>query len=288
MLRHLGQRGRIALGAVAGVALLAASAVAVARVAFEREIAGEIDDLFTARAANPPSVVTEADLAGLPEPVQRWLRASGVIGKERPSIVRLKYEGDFRLSEDKSWMPYQSETYYTTDPPAFLWRVKMEMFPLVSIVGRDRYCDGDGGIRMRLLGFIPVADKAGGALNQGSLLRYLGETVWFPAAVLSPHITWEPIDAHAARATMTYRGVSGSLTFFFDADGRVVRQEAADRYNDARGGPERWSIPITAWGQFGNVRVPTEGEGVWNYDTGDFTYIRWRVTDVEYDRAERY
>jgi hypothetical protein len=82
--------------------------------------------------------------------------------------------------------------------------------------------------------------------------------------------------------------VTASLTFFFDAEGRVIRQEAVGRYNDARGRPERWSVPITGYGQFDGVRVPTEGTGVWNYETGDYTYIHWRVSDVQYDRPERY
>jgi hypothetical protein len=42
------------------------------------------------------------------------------------------------------------------------------------------------------------------------------------------------------------------------------------------------------YGQFEGVQVPTEGTGVWNYATGDYTYIHWRLTDVQYDRPQRY
>ena len=45
---------------------------------------------------------------------------------------------------------------------------------------------------------------------------------------------------------------------------------------------------MRAYGEFDGVRVPTEGEGIWNYDTGDFSYIRWRLTKLEYNRPERY
>ena len=67
----------------------------------------------------------------------------------------------------------------------------------------DRYVDGRGSIEMRLLGLMPVANARGERLDQGALLRYLNETMWFPAAVLSPYIAWEGIDATSARATMT-------------------------------------------------------------------------------------
>jgi hypothetical protein len=140
---------------------------------------------------------------------------------------------------------------------------------------------------MKVLSLIPVTDKAGGGLNQGALLRYLGETVWFPAGAVAPYITWAPRDTSSAVATMTYGGVTASVTFCFDQEGRVSELRA-ERYNDTQGRLVPWSVQITAYGEFGGVRVPTEGEGAWKYPSGDFSYIRWRVADIQYDLAERY
>jgi hypothetical protein len=286
--RHLRRTAQIGVAAIAAPAAGVAATLAFTRLSFERQLAREVEDLFAAGSPADPPALTEAALAGLPEPAQRWLRNSGVVGQKRPTTVRLRYGGEFRLGEDKGWLPYTSQTYYTTNPPALLWTVEMRMFGVAPIVGRDQYRDGEGSIRMKVLSLVPVADKAGGGLDQGDLLRYLGETIWFPAGAVAPYIRWEPRDADSAVATMTYGGVTASLTFVFDAEGRVIRQEAADRYNDARGRPEPWSVPITGHGQFDGVRVPTEGTAVWNYATGDYTYIHWRVSDVQYDHPERY
>ncbi len=281
--RAHGRREQIVAGTIAVLAAGVVTVLAVARTAFSHELSGEVSDLIAAARPVEPPILTDGALTGLPEPVQRWLRASGAVGRPRPRVVRVQYDGDFRLGEDQPWLPYTSQTYYTTNPPGLLWTVEMRMFGIIPIVGRDRYRDGEGSIKMKVLSLVPVANKTGGGLNQGTLLRYLGETIWFPAGAVAPYITWEPRDAESAIATMSYGGVIASLTVFFDAEGRVVREEATARYNDARGRPERWSIPITAHGRFGGVEVPTEGTGVWNYDTGDFTYIRWRVSDVDYD-----
>jgi hypothetical protein len=111
---------------MATIAVLAAGVAAllgIARVSIDRQLAREVEDLFAAGTTADPQVLTEAGLAGLPEPVQRWLRGSGVVGRERPTTVRLRYDGDFRLGEDKGWLPYTSQTYYTTNPPALLWTV---------------------------------------------------------------------------------------------------------------------------------------------------------------------
>jgi hypothetical protein len=103
---------------------------------------------------------------------------------------------------------------------------------------------------------------------------------------LSPYITWEGIDASSATATMSYGGVTASATFVFDRQGRLTDM-TADRYNDTKGRLLPWSTPISSYGEFAGVRVPAEGQGRWKYESGDFTYIRLRVTDIEYGITTR-
>jgi hypothetical protein len=282
----MGKRTKIVFGTVAAVAIVGASAVAIGRLTFERRIMSEIDDLFAASAPAEPAAVTEADLAGLPEPVQRWLRYAGVVGKSRPTTVRLKQEGELRLGE-RGWFPFTAEEYYTTNPPGFVWTVKLEMAPLVSVVGRDAYLEGRGSMDMRLLGLVPVAKDSGPEMDQGDLLRYLNEIMWFPAGAISPYITWEAIDATSARATMTYAGVSAPATFFFDDQGRLTNM-VAERFDREDGRVNLWSTPVTAYGEFAGVRIPVAGEGVYARESGDYSYIRLRITALEYDRPERY
>jgi hypothetical protein len=179
-------------------------------------------------------------------------------------------------------MPFTAVQHYTTNPPGFVWSVSMEMIPLVSITGWDRYQDGHGSIEMRLLSLIPVASKHGGGLNQGAMLRYLNELMWFPTAALSPEITWEAIDDRSAQATFTDMGTSVSANFFFDVEGRITTM-TADRFNDARSEVLPWSTLITGYGEFAGFRVPTMGSGIWHYETGDFPYIRLGITKITYD-----
>jgi hypothetical protein len=277
------QKG-IAGAATAALAVFAAAAIG--RASFERRIDEERAALLAASRAPEPRVVTEDDPRALPDPVQRWLRWAQVAGKPIPAAVRLTQEGRFRQGEGRAWMPFTAEEHFTTDPPGFVWKTTMRMAPGLSIVGRDAYVAGRGSIDMRLFGLIPVARASGPALDQGALLRYLNETMWFPAAALSPHITWEPVDAQSARATMRYGGVTGEATFIFDGMGRPVDM-VAERQDLARGQLETWSTPLQEYGEFGGVRVPVTGQGIWRYDTGDFAYIELRITDLEFDPPMR-
>lgn len=277
----ISRRGLLALVLVATLAVAGVIA-GLRRRAFDDQIDREIADLLTARSSEPPGAVAEADLQGLPDPVQRWLRASGVIGTPIPSVVRLTQEGEFRLGADKPWMPMTATQHYTTDPPGFVWNVSMRMYPLVHVTGRDRYFEGTGDIEMRVASIIPVASKSGGNLDSGALLRYLNETMWFPAALVLPNVAWEPIDDTSSRATLSDAGQSVSAVFHFDDQDRLVNM-TADRWNDTEQAVLPWSTPMSDWGTQEGLQLATAGTGVWKTGADAYEYIRLRVTNIEYD-----
>src|SRR5688572_15995274 len=167
------------LAVILSVVALAALVAVGARIAFERRMAREIDALLG--DARPPGrrVITNDDLQRVPDTVQRWLRYSIVVGSRVPTTVRLRQVGQFQM-EGRGWMPFEAEQYFTISPPGFLWKATFPMAPLVSVTGRDQYRGGEASMEMRVLSLVPVANKTGGGLNQGDLLRFLGELQWFP------------------------------------------------------------------------------------------------------------
>lgn len=287
--RHPGKVPLVALMSLGAVAVAAAASIVIGALAFRRKLDGEVAELFGQSAGVRATILDEAEVAGLPEPVQRWLRYSGVLGTERPVTVRLRQQGQFRLGEERPWMPFHAEEYFTTDPPGFVWVASMRAAPLVTFTGRDRYFLGRGDLQFRALSLIPVASARGPEIDQGSLLRYLNELMWFPSAAVSPYITWEGVEANTARATITYAGIATSASFVFDAEGRVVTMEA-DRYRmmDHGYALQRWATPIAEYGELRDVRIPVAGEGVWRQPGGDFSYVKLRVLDVEYNVPMRY
>jgi hypothetical protein len=283
----MGRRLNVALGGVAvGAVVSLVSNVRSQRQDFAERIGREIDDLLASSGPDAGEVVTEEDIAGLPEPVRRWLRWSGVVGRKRPATVRLRQSGELRLG-NSGWFPFVAEEYFTTDPPGFVWAARMTMAPGVTVIGRDRYAGGKGSIDMRLLGVVAVASDRGPEMDRGALLRYLNEIMWFPAGAISPAIAWEPLDGESARATITHGEVGASATFRFDREGRLTDM-VAERYDREAGRVLPWSTPITDYGEFGGVRVPVAGEAVYARGEGDVPYIRLRVTTLEHDRPERF
>jgi hypothetical protein len=261
--------------------LLAVAAVAIATSSFRRQVDGEARALLAGARTTSGKTLEAADLQGLPPPVRRWLETSGAVGQPIADTVRLTQRGEMRPALDKPWMPVAAEQYFTVDPPGFVWRVSARMKGL-PIAGRDRYAGGHGHMLIKVASLVKVADATGPEIDQGTLLRFLGEIIWFPSAALSPAITWEAIDASHARATMRHAGVTATAVFGFDGRGRFASL-TADRYltSGGRSRLEKWVIPTTGWRVVRGIELPVRGNAIWKLPEGDFDYYRWEILDVE-------
>ncbi|MEA2067303.1 MAG: DUF6544 family protein [Thermotogota bacterium] len=186
---------------------------------------------------------------------------AGVIGKERIDTVRLKQNAEMKLKKDKKWMPAEAEQYFTTHPPAFIWKARIKAAPFFHIVGRDKYTNGEGNMQIKILSLFTIADSSGKEMNQGTLLRYLAETVWFPTAALSNFIKWEEIDDNKAKATMNFGNTTASGIFSFSGKG-CVENFTAQRYKETDGkySLETWSVNMFKYKKLDGFMIPTKGE----------------------------
>ncbi len=242
---------------------------------------------FAQRQTPSDSVITEAQLAGLPAPVQRYLTYAGVIGKKPVSTVRLKMQGDFRTSPEQDFFDIHAEEYYTMSPPSLFWHGEMKMAPFVTVAANDTYADGRGNMWIKLLSTFIIENATGEHMNDATLMRYLNEMVWFPTAYLGDNVSWEPIDEFSARVSITDHGRTASAEVFFNEQGQMINFKAP-RFCSPTQKLETWTTPFWNYKEKSGFHIPTGGEGVWKLETGDFAYIRLTVTDIEYDVNETY
>ncbi len=270
-------------GTLANGVIALAALVGGATARFEQRVDDEALQLLSHCADRTP--VRASELALLPRPVARWLEVSGVVGQPRASTVRLRQRGELRTEPDAAWMPARAVQYFSVSEPGFVWKVDVTMMRVLPVIGRDKYAGGQGFMLIRAGALINVANARGPAIDQGAMLRYLGEIVWFPSAALAPYLAWESIDDSHARATMRHRGLAVSGVFAFDERGRVA-SFSAERYLGDK--LEKWFVPISEWRVIRGVEVPVRGDVVWKLSTGDFNYYRWEILDVEANPTEIY
>jgi hypothetical protein len=230
-------------------------------------------------------LVTADMLQALPDPVQRYLTYTGVVGKPWINTVRVKQVGRFRLERDRPWMPMRAVQYYTTDPPGFVWKARFKMAGLWLLSAQDTYKAGHGHMFGKVAGLFTVFDARGEKLDQGTRLRYLSEMIWFPAAFLGENITWQGMDDHSAQVTFTDLGKSVSARMVFDDAGRPTNF-VAQRYREIKGdfSLDPWSTPIVEYGARASLNLPVRGQAVWNLPSGDLPYWDGEITEIEYNQ----
>ncbi len=231
-----------------------------------------------------PALVTADMLQHLPEPVQRYMTYTGVVGKPWINTVHIKYAGKFRMAADKPWMPMSVEQFYTTNPPGFLWKGRFKVAGLPLMFGHDTYKNGHGHMFGKVAGLFTLFDARGAEMDQGAMMRYLQEMTWFPIAFLGENITWLAVDDHSADVTFHDCGKSVSARMYFDDAGRLTNF-VTQRYRENKGqfSLDTWSAPITDYGVHDGLNLPISGQAMWNLPSGDLPYIDLVINEIEYN-----
>lgn len=273
-------------GTIPNVLILIVAVLAFADWSFNRDVKKEIDEMLSNVSEDKKEILTEEKISYLPTIVQKWLINSGVVGKKTIHSVYLKQRGQMRMKPgQKEWYQANAEQWFTTDNPAFIWKVKVDMMPCVFFTGRDKFSDGKGSMIIKILSLINIVNTTDDKkINEGTLQRYLGETIWFPSAVISPYIKWEEVDSLTAKATMNYKGTTGTALFYFNNDGDFVKFSAM-RYMGS--GDEaklkEWIITLSDYKIFDGIKIPVKGEATWRLDEGDFIWYKLEIYYVKYN-----
>ncbi|HYU76320.1 MAG TPA: DUF6544 family protein [Ktedonobacteraceae bacterium] len=233
-----------------------------------------------------PVLITDAHLNRLPEVVQRYLRYAQVVGKESIRTVRAGQKGMYRTQPGKRWFPMVAEQYVTTKPPAFLWHMTSQLFPLVSISVTDRFSAGHGNLRVKLWSLITMGNARGPEMDEGELQRYLAEVAYYPTACLSDAIEWQTIDDSSVKATIRQQGITASAVLHVDGQGQLTHV-TTERYMEEHGRYrlEPWSGQYSEYKEVDGMRIPTRFEVTWHLKSGDFNWLQGEITEIEYNQS---
>lgn len=235
--------------------------------------------------------VTEADLASLPEPVQRYLRVTGAVGRPRVHNFRARMHGRIRSGREARWIPLAAEQYNFVDHPARLFYLNGSMFA-IPVQGYHRYVDRTATMDIKAAALVPVVAASGSEMNQGETVTMFNDMcVMAPATLIGPGIGWEPVDQKTARATFTNAGHTISAELSFNDHGELTNFRSDERYQTSPDGTSvrklPWSTPLDGYRSFGSVRLAGSGEARWRDAAGEFTYIELTFDDIDYNVTSR-
>jgi hypothetical protein len=240
---------------------------------------------LAAQPVRPTEPLRESDLAGLPDPVRRYVLASGAIGRPRPANVRITFDAVMRRKPGESGMRATSTQVNWFERPARFFLMQARMFGL-PVRALHLYRGGDATFQVRAAGLLTMVDESGDGISRAETVTVLNDLCLFAPAMLGDsRLAWTPVDDRTADVTFTNgrRVVSARLLF-------NERDEIADFWSDDR--PEntdkgwmerRWRTPMSEYQDFHGRRLPGRGLAVYDRPEGPFTYGDFTVRAVEYD-----
>lgn len=244
----------------------------------------EVEQLLQRADSGNGPVVTEADLAHLPEPVQQYLHYVGVVGKPLPAYFTVKGRARMRSNPEDPWMAMVSEQYNLLKEPVRAFYLKAKKMGLPA-VGLHLYKEGKAFMVVKLLNLFKVVDARGPEMNQSETVTFFNDMcVMAPATLIDRSIQWEVLDDRQVKAYFTRKGITISAELFFDEEGRLVNFRSYDRYEIIGKACNNypWETPILEYGEFNGYRLPTRANLDYLRPEGRFTYGEFEITGVVY------
>lgn len=285
MERRINKKMYMVIGIMLGVALIVAIFFKIPYSQIRTEF-NAITGSLTATTDRAQGVFSEADITGLPEPVQKYFRYCGYIGTTKMTYAKVAYQNvDFALGRDKPLIKIDYTQYNFVNKPSRIAYIDSSMYG-IPFEGIDAYVDGAGSMKGVIAKLYTLFEQTGKAMDKSGLVTFLAESLMVPNAALQDYITWEPIDDLHAKAIINCNDISASGIFTFNGKGEMTSFATDDREVTAMDGTSekiRWSVVCSEYQEIDGIRKPTVFQAIWNYDDGDLVYFNGHGIITDYN-----
>ena len=156
-------------------------------------------------------------IADWPQPARQYLAHAVAPGALIAAAVRLRMHGEIKLKNE--WHPFEADQVIRW-PRGFVWRARVKMKGL-PVTGSDRWIDGKGSMRWKMLGLVPVMMADGPDISRAALGRVEIESIWLPTVLLGPGVAWTATDSTHVTADLPHGDHTAHLDLGVDATGGV-------------------------------------------------------------------
>lgn len=228
-----------------------------------------LEDLWEPQpTVSTTAIFDPATLNSLPPLARRYL--SWAIAPDTPlaSAVRLQMHGTIKLGNQ--WHHFTGEEVIRWQR-GMIWRATTWMQGL-PIFGADRLVDGQGDMRWKLLGLLPVMQASGDDVARSAAGRIQGEAVWLPSVLCNLEIDWPELNDSQLQADFTAFGEPAHLILTLDAQG-AIQHVVIQRWGNPEGGDyhyDTFGVIAEASGTFDGYTIPTQIRAGWFFGTERF------------------
>ncbi|NIJ52587.1 DUF6544 family protein [Dyadobacter arcticus] len=229
------------------------------------------------------SALTETDINELPEPVKRYLRFTGSIGKPKVNNFKIEFTGKIRKDEQSDWMPFSSQQYNFMQTPTRLFFMKAVMKKL-PVAGYHCFQNGHAFMDIRLLSLFKVQYQDGPKMDLSESVTFFNDMCCLaPATLIDKRIKWFDVEGNNVKASFTNNNITVSAWLYFNEEGALVNFVSQDRYSADAGKQLPWSTPLKDYQQINGSKLMRDAETIYGYPDRDLCYGTFKLESVKYN-----
>ncbi len=276
-------------GMIINVVVLVTAIFSNASASFYQNFAHDVDAALQNSEASLATVLTESDIALLPEPVKRYIRFSGAVGKPKVRYFRAEMTGALRNSEDAAWMPITVVQYSFLEPAQRFFFMKASMLNL-PVSGYHRFVEGKASMDIRLFSMFRVQYQEGKEMNEAETVTFFNDMCTMaPASLIDERIKWIQVQGNRVMAAFTSNGITIKAWLIFDEKGQLVNFISEDRYAfDKKKGMQKvpWRTPLNNYRPIAGHQLYSQAEAIYSYPEEDFCYGKFELKTLEYNQKK--
>ncbi len=273
-------------GTIANVIILIASIIGYSTWSYYNKYQNDVKTNLQQKEYFQNSPLTEMDIQHLPEPVKKYLRYTGCIGKPKVNNFKIEFIGKIRKNEQSEWMQFTSEQYNFMETPTRLFFMKAVMKGL-PVTGYHLYINGDAFMDIRLLSLFKVQYQDGDEMDRAETVTFFNDMCCMaPATLIDKRISWQETSGSIVKATFTNNGITITADLFFNEAGELINFISNDRYNADAGKILPWATPLRDYKEMNGYKLAGYAETIYTYPDRDLCYGTFKISTIKYNFSD--
>ena len=269
-------------GTILNVIVLAVAITSWATYHFKMVFEADVKNHLSRSNFSNTDLLTEADIAKMPYPVQKYILYSEAIGKPKAKNMKITFDGQMR-EKGKDFFKFNSVQYNFFDDPTRLFFMNAKMFG-IAVPVYHCYQNATATMQVKLLGLFDVVNVKGTEMNKAETVTVFNDMcLMAPASLIDRRIEWTAIDDLSAKATFTNGVNKISATLYFNEHGQLINFVSDDRYVIGDMKQYRFSTPVKEYSKINRRNIWQYGETIWHYPDGEFVYGKFYLKSIEYN-----
>ena len=270
-------------GTVANVIILIVSIIGFGTWKYYNKYQNDVKTALQQKEYFRNSELTETDIQHLPEPVKKYLRYTGSIGKPKVNNFKIEFTGKIRKDEQSEWMPFSCEQYNFMETPTRLFFMKATMKGM-PIGGYHCFKNGIAFMDIRLFSLFKVQYQDGAEMNLSETVTFFNDMcVVAPPTLIDKRIKWLEIGNNKVKASFTNNNITVTAWLYFNDKGELINFISNDRYAGDTGKQFPWATPLKDYHEINGYKLMGNAETIYSYTDRDLVYGTFKLIKIKYN-----